>query len=365
MKRLVKEIIKFCFRHFIPKSIRERIRSKILAWADSQRSKPEAVFPSVTNPAYGKIYMPYYPYDRFAEGNSPRLYNSEGRKLDVWFIRDRIGAALPYSDSKYIAWDRYNVSLPVHFYCHGAVLETMGKPDHRYAWFIESESIIPEEYALFETHNGLAGDFDAVFTYSEKLLDSLPNAKFFPSCASMWYGKEVFHGVPDKTVLDKDAYARKTKNISMVCSAKKYTPMHEIRHRFAAGAQASGAVDVFGGFAGGQWMPYKSQSLADYRFQIVVENDIKPYYFTEKIIDCFAAMTIPVYLGASRIVDFFNPDGIITIEKDTPIESILKHCTAEFYEERLVAVKENFEKSLRYRSVDDLLYETFFMEKEA
>ncbi len=364
MKRLVKKLIKFCFRHFIPKSIRERIKSRIFAWADSQRPRPEPGLPSVMNPFYGKIYMPYYPYDRFAEGNKHLLYNSEGRKLDVWFIRDRIGAAIPYSDSKYIAWDRYNISLPVHFYAHGSVMETMGKPDHRYAWFIESESIIPEEYALFETHRGLADDFDAVFTYSEKLLNSLSNAKFFPSCASMWYGKEVFEGIPDKTVLDEKAYAGKTKNISMVCSAKKYTPMHIIRHRFAADAQASGMVDVFGGFAGGQWMPYKSLSLAEYRFQIVVENDIKPYYFTEKIIDCFAAMTIPVYLGASRIGDFFNPDGIITIEKDTSMELILKRCTPEFYEEHLAAVKENFVKSLRYRSVDDLLYETFFMGKE-
>ncbi|MBQ6568469.1 MAG: hypothetical protein IJL80_15590, partial [Treponema sp.] len=126
-------------------------------------------------------------------------------------------------------------------------------------------------------------------------------------------------------------------------------------------AKSSGRVDVFGGFEGGKWMPYKSMSLKDYRFQIVVENDITPYYFTEKILDCFAAMTIPVYLGARRIGDFFNPDGIITIDKDSSIESILCQCTEESYKERLDAVKENFRRVLRYWSVDDMLYETFFM----
>ncbi len=361
MKQLIKKAIKRLILLFVPKKLRDKIKQKIFNYADSHRPKEKESLPYIISSYYGKIYMPYYPYSNFFENNKPHLYNSEGKLLELWFLRDRIGAHVPYASSKYFAWDHFNISLPVHFYTHGTILETMGKPSHRYAYFVESESIIPDEYAIFETHKGIEKDFDAVFTYSEKLLNSLPNAKFFPSCASMWYGIESFEGVPDSTVLDERIYLKKTKNISMVCSEKKYTPMHFIRHRFASDALASRAVDVFGKFNGGKWMPYKSMSLKDYRFQIVVENDIAPFYFTEKIIDCFAAMTIPVYLGAEKISDFFNEDGIVKIEKDSSIESILKICTKEYYEEHLKAVQENFQRVLKYKDSGDLLYETFFL----
>ena len=46
---------------------------------------------------------------------------------------------------------------------------------------------------------------------------------------------------------------------------------------------------------------------------LIIENDITPYFFTEKITNCFISQTIPVYLGATQIHKFFNTDGIITI----------------------------------------------------
>ena len=36
-------------------------------------------------------------------------------------------------------------------------------------------------------------------------------------------------------------------------------------------------------------------------------------YFTEKLLDCFATGTIPVYLGAPDIDKHFNKDGIINL----------------------------------------------------
>ncbi len=49
----------------------------------------------------------------------------------------------------------------------------------------------------------------------------------------------------------------------------------------------------------------KMETLKNYRFSICYENmtHIKGY-ITEKIFDCFAAGTIPVYLGASNITDY-------------------------------------------------------------
>ncbi len=86
-----------------------------------------------------------------------------------------------------------------------------------------------------------------------------------------------------------------------------------------------------------------------YRYSIVVENGIEPFYFTEKIMNAFAAQTIPIYLGATEIGRFFNADGIIQIGLDdcNHIENILKRCTPEEYERRLPAVIDNFNRAMR------------------
>ena len=149
----------------------------------------------------------------------------------------------------------------------------------------------------------------------------------------------------------------------MICSEKLYTPMHKIRHKIAYDALATGKVDMFGGFQNGQMFPYKSATLTDYRYQIVVENDISPYYFTEKLIDCFASMTIPIYLGATKIHEFFNEDGIIKINENSDISKVIKNLGVNDYNERLEAIKENYYKSLRYANINDLLYETYFKRK--
>ena len=313
------------------------------------------------NAEYGTFYAPYYNVTLPFSG-TPNYYSADGRKLDGFFQRDVVSAHIPYSASKYFFWDRFNYSLPTHFYAHGAMLETMGRPDRRYGMFVESEGIIPEHYAIFRRFAGIEKDFDAVFTFSETLLNTLPNAKFFLFPAVIWYSKEECNGEKDPAEMSDLAWQKKEKDVSMLCSARKLTPMQLVRHRFANDAARSGKVDVFGTFSKkGGGVKFKSMTLEKYRFQIVVENDIRPFYFTEKIMDCFASMTIPVYLGAPKIGDFFNADGIITIQKDTPVESIIRQCTESEYIRRLDAVRDNYKRSLKYLNMDDRFYEEFFM----
>lgn len=48
----------------------------------------------------------------------------------------------------------------------------------------------------------------------------------------------------------------------------------------------------------------KRAVMKNYRFAICYENGIFPGYITEKIFDCFAAGTIPVYWGAPNVGDY-------------------------------------------------------------
>ena len=43
------------------------------------------------------------------------------------------------------------------------------------------------------------------------------------------------------------------------------------------------------------------------------------------------------------------------------IEKVIIQCGAADYEQRLPAIKENYEKAQRYRNINNYLYESFFL----
>lgn len=59
----------------------------------------------------------------------------------------------------------------------------------------------------------------------------------------------------------------------------------------------------------------KLKTIADYRFSICFENLKYPGYVTEKIIDCFTAGVIPIYLGAPDIEKIIPNETFIDMRK--------------------------------------------------
>lgn len=150
----------------------------------------------------------------------------------------------------------------------------------------------------------------------------------------------------------------KTKNCSMFASGKKITRGHHLRHQIAE--QLADKIDVVGGAAntkkiGVNILPWETKHLYlnDYRFQIVIENDSYETYFTEKLTDCFATGTIPIYWGAPDIGKYFNTDGMIIINHHIDISSL----TEDYYFSKLDAIKDNFERVQKMQGSDDVLYE--------
>lgn len=307
---------------------------------------------SANHAKYGKIYYPNYNLDYdFFDGNS-NLYNEYGEKLETFFIRDVMYAHSPYRQSRYFMWDRYNFGLKTHFYSHGYMLEKMGNPDKRYGLLMESEAIQPKAHNLFHTHKGLEKDFDFVFTHSAKVLDKIDNARFVPFCAGVW----------NKEELSEDAYIRKNKNVSILSSDKLMCPLHKYRFDLAQQCKRENLADTFGTFDGGQMVKI-AETLTDYRYSICIENEVQPYFFTERLVSALAAQTIPVYLGASEIDKFFNPDGIIKITTKDNIKEVLKQCTKEEYESRLPAILDNYKRALEYiKPAFDYMYEKYLMD---
>jgi len=157
--------------------------------------------------------------------------------------------------------------------------------------------------------------------------------------------------------LDAKAYEKKQKDVSIVSSNKENCDLHRFRIDVARRCKKEGIADTFGTFDGGTYSDI-SESLKEYRYSIIVENTISDYFFCEKITNCFAAQTIPIYLGARKIDEFFNADGIIHIEmKDlNEIENIIKQCDEKEYLSRLPAIMDNYERVQEYLNMDDYLY---------
>ncbi len=233
------------------------------------------------------------------------------------------------------------------------MLQTMGKPDRRYGAFVESEAIVPEDYKIFEKHKGLEKDFDLIFTYSAKILDSISNARFVPFAAKIW----------NEDSIAPNLFEKKTKNVSFLISAKVMCELHKFRLDLALRCKRENLCDTFGRFDGGAYIENIADTLTQYRYSICLENDISPYYFSERLTSALAAQTIPIYLGATEIDKFFNPDGIIKITTKSDIKEVLKQCTKEEYERRLEAVLDNYNRALQFTSKHDYLYDNYFAKK--
>jgi hypothetical protein len=305
---------------------------------------------------YKRIYLPIYNSNHDLNSEEPSIFNEEGQAMRTFFLRDAQWAHHPsYMQSKYFIWDRYNIGLNTHFYTHNAMLETMGSPVTRYGILWESEALVPKDYTLFTRHKSLAEEFDFIFTFSENLLETLPNARFFPGCASAWYGNKIGGGIISET-----AHLTKTKDISILASEKTQTPLHRFRLALARKLKSCKFVDVYGSFDGGLRVQL-SKTLTSYRFTFAIENDQKPFFFTERLTSCFASMTLPIYLGATKIEQYFNMDGIIQLKISDldDIEKILQLCTPAEYERRLPAIIDNYNRAKAFLNANDWLYNNY------
>jgi hypothetical protein len=90
-------------------------------------------------------------------------------------------------------------------------------------------------------------------------------------------------------------------------------------------------------------------------FSVAIENGSYETYFTEKILDCFATGTIPVYLGAPDIGNYFNSEGILSL-------SDFDDISKDLYYNRIEAVRDNLERAKKMEVLEDFIYEHYLKE---
>ena len=218
-------------------------------------------------------------------------------------------------------------------YIDEAISSAVVSETKKYAWLLESKKIIPHVYNDFinniDTYMSI---FDLVFTSDKSIYETHERIKFVPA-NTLW--------VKDINLFNK------TKLISMITSNNNITTGHKNRLLWAE--RVSKVADIYG--RGINPINTKEDGLRDYMFSVAMENGYYKSYFTEKILDCFATGTIPIYKGCSDIGEFFNMDGVIVLNDELDFSSL----TEELYLSKMDAVIDNFNRVKEYVVLENFI----------
>lgn len=220
---------------------------------------------------------------------------------------------------------------------------------------IEPPEIMDKSY---ERAIEYADDFDLILTHQRWLVEHLPNKARLYCFGGCW--------------IEEPRIYEKSKNISMIFSWKHETFGQKLRNQIHKEI-GDDKVDYYGrahlvGVPNRKDIPEiaeKIDGLRDYRYSIAIENSKSAIYFSEKIIDCFATGTIPIYWGCDEIGNHFNSHGMIIIKNISDLEYAIKHiATKKHYYDDLVmdAIIYNYHAALDHIIIEDWLWKYYLKE---
>lgn len=247
---------------------------------------------------------------------------------------------------KYLRWlsretqDPYTVSVYVDNY-----IKDWGFNDpsrEKIGWLLESPQM--NEHTIKVLVNDLEKTrehYKWIFTCMDSLLELGSPFVYNISNAAPWIYPQ------------NRAIHPKTKLVSMIASNKGWLRGHQNRLQWVE--RLKDKVDLFGTGRPNQ-LKDKEDGLKDYMFSVAIENDNSDTYFTEKLTDCFAMGTVPVYYGSRKVVDkYFDPTGVIFLEDDPDLSSL----TTEKYQSMMPAIERNFRKANELPVAEDYMWENY------
>jgi hypothetical protein len=165
------------------------------------------------------------------------------------------------------------------------------------------------------------------------------------------YGYDQFmamDGIPDKK-----------NKFSLIVSQKTSLPGHRKRLEFVEKLMnhpISEFIDVYG--SGHRQVEDKWDAIAPYKYHIVLENNVIPDYWSEKLGDAYLGFSYPIYYGCPNILKYFDNKSLQIIEINkfddvvNKLESILR---SDVYDERYESIKSSRMKILNDYNIFELM----------
>ena len=175
--------------------------------------------------------------------------------------------------------------------------------------------------------------FHRVLTCNQALIEAIPNALHYVY-GSTW-------------VSTKNLDRTKSKQLSLIASAKRVYEGHRLRHATVDWVRENNIeADILG--RGYKPFTMKSDGLAPYRYSIVIENVRERSFFTEKLIDCLLCDTVPIYWGAPDIGDYFDTSGMLICNDLDDIKAAVKGLSDSDFKSRGPAILKNRDTAAQY-----------------
>lgn len=247
-----------------------------------------------------------------------------------------------YKNSKNIVWDYNSKINKESFYVDNSIMGVCSDTfsEVKYGWILESKHIVPEiENFCIDNMSFIKKQFKYIFTHNKKLIDL--DSEFFKFAPA------------NGTWIENIGIRKKNKLVSAITSNKNQTEGHKKRLQIIN--KFSNKIDLFG--RGFKEIKNKEEGLSDYKFSICIENGFYESYFTEKILDCFATATVPIYCGTPDIFNFFNKDGIIILDDNFNIDKL----SDELYFSKIKSIEDNLERVKKFYTAEDWIYENYFI----
>lgn len=283
--------------------------------------------------------MKFYIYDKqFNPQSSPSPFIKEHSKFRFIFLK-KVGDVRKLKDSD------------ICFYTDQCLKICCQHQKYKFikiAWIREPPAIHTYPYAIL-INNEYFKNFDKVVINNHQYVSRIPNSIYFPNLMTFLRPEDItLYSSTDKTKL-----------VSIVCSDKRKTSGHRVRHNVTKALKLYKKLPIhmFGKMVD-NFVENKIDTLKNYKFQVVIENSNTDGYYSEKILDCFLTGTVPIYWGTNRVLELYDEKGIIMFANRKELVHILKKIFRNkiTYESMLESVKKNYETAKNPISQEVSLY---------
>ena len=253
--------------------------------------------------------------------------------------------------NKHVSWRKDNLAnISIHI--DDGLNRQVNKNKLNFGWICESSSIVPNIINnVLSRLDYFQSNFKYIFTHDKRIVEKNPNFfKFVLPNACPWIQNRKIYN--------------KSKNISIIVSNKNSTTGHRYRLSVLQKYNTQN-VDRFGRGTSNE-LPWtivengieesgKIIGLKDYRYSFCFENDNYESIFVEKITDCFATGTIPIFWGTPSIGEYFDKEGIIIFDENSDYSSL----DEDFYNSKKLSIEDNLQRCLDLPTSEDYFYKNY------
>ena len=239
-----------------------------------------------------------------------------------------------WSIPKHVEWIKGARTAPISIHIDYTIKEPVDNSKKNYAWLSEFKTINRGLYEwCAENVEYLEDNFEYLFTHDDSLLELSDRFKSAITNCVPWVKDCNIH--------------KKSKLASMVASSKVMCDEHRYRQEIIR--KYTHQLDHYG--SGFNHIETKEEGLNDYHFSVTMENATYQTAFSEKLTDCFATGTIPIWWGPD-VSHIFDGDGIIKLTDNFKVSDL----TPELYHSKMEAIKNNYEITMRFPIAGDFIY---------